>query len=154
MNSLSAFRPMIQTQQEDREWKQQVDGLQNELQTFTKQTEVSRQQVETLQQNLFLLRYNLMCLLSLWMGDIQQRRNIRTLTHRQKGLLTFPLQTRRAHFTALNDSHYKSFTRNACKRSWQCAMEETVTARQCAMEIWPHSKFGLLSSKLLNQNVL
>ena len=61
MNSLSAFRPMIQTQQEDREWKQQVDGLQNELQTFTKQTEVSRQQVETLQQDLFLLRYNLMC---------------------------------------------------------------------------------------------
>ena len=50
---------MIQTQQE--EWKEQADGLQNELQTFTKQTEVSRQQVETLQQNLFLLRYNLMC---------------------------------------------------------------------------------------------
>ena len=50
---------MIQTQQE--EWKEQVDGLQNELQKFTKQTEVSRQQVETLQQDLFLLRYNLMC---------------------------------------------------------------------------------------------
>ena len=60
MNSLSAFRSMIQTQQQDREWKQQVDGLQNELQMFTKQTEVSRQQ-ETLQQDLFLLRYNLMC---------------------------------------------------------------------------------------------
>ena len=39
---------MIQTQQEDREWKQQVDGLQKELQTFTKQTEVLRQQVDTL----------------------------------------------------------------------------------------------------------
>ena len=61
MNSLSAFRPIIQTQQEDREWKQQVDALENELQTFTKQTEVSRQQVETLQQDLFLLRHNLMC---------------------------------------------------------------------------------------------
>ena len=36
---------MIQTQQQDREWKQQVDGLQNELQTFKKQREVSRQQV-------------------------------------------------------------------------------------------------------------
>ena len=45
---------MIQTQQEDREWKQHVDGLQNELQTFTKQTEVLRQQAETLQQDLFL----------------------------------------------------------------------------------------------------
>ena len=56
---LSAF-PMIQTQQEDREWKQQVDGLQNKLQTFTKQREVLRQQVETLQQYLFLLKYNLM----------------------------------------------------------------------------------------------
>ena len=41
---------MIQTQQEDREWKQQVDALQNDLQTFTKQTEFLRQQVETLQQ--------------------------------------------------------------------------------------------------------
>ena len=61
MNRLSAFRPMIQTQQEDREWKEQVDGLQKKLQTFTKQTEVSRQQIETLQQDLFLLRYNLMC---------------------------------------------------------------------------------------------
>ena len=59
--SLSAFRPMIQTQQEDREWKQQVDGLQNELQTFTKQTEFFRQQVDTMQQDLFLLRYDLMC---------------------------------------------------------------------------------------------
>ena len=45
---------MIQTQQEDREWKQQVDELQNKSQTFTKQREVLRQQVETLQQYLFL----------------------------------------------------------------------------------------------------
>ena len=52
---------MIQTQQEDREWKQQVHGLQNKLQTFTKQREVLRQQVETFQQYLFLLRHNLMC---------------------------------------------------------------------------------------------
>ena len=51
---------MIQTQQEHREWKLQVDRLQNELQTFTKQAEVLRQQVETLHQDLFLLRYNLM----------------------------------------------------------------------------------------------
>ena len=57
MNSLSAFRPVIQPQQEDREWKQQVEGLQNELQTFTNQTEILRQQVENLQQDLFLLRY-------------------------------------------------------------------------------------------------
>ena len=33
-------------------------------------------------------------------------------------------------------------------------MEDTVTARQCVMEIWRHSKFGLLWSKLLNQNIL
>ena len=51
---------MIQTQQEDREWKQQVHGLQNKLQTFTKQREALRQQVETLQQYLFLLRHKLM----------------------------------------------------------------------------------------------
>ena len=51
---------MSQTKQEDREWKQ-VYGLQNELQTSTKQTEVLRQQVEALQQDLFVLGYNLMC---------------------------------------------------------------------------------------------
>ena len=38
---------MIQTQQEDREWKQ-VNGLQNELQTLTKQTEFLSRQIETL----------------------------------------------------------------------------------------------------------
>ena len=44
---------MIQTQQEDRECKQQVDWFQNELQTFMQQTEVLRHQVETFQQDLF-----------------------------------------------------------------------------------------------------
>ena len=61
MNSLSAFRPIVQTQQEDREWKEQGHGLQNKLQTSTKQKEALLQQVETLQEDLFLLRYNLMC---------------------------------------------------------------------------------------------
>ena len=36
------------------------------------------------------------------------------------------------HFTALNESNFKSFTRNAYKRSWQCTMEDP--ARQCVME--------------------
>ena len=71
------------------------------------------------------------------MEDIQQRRDIRTLALRQKGLFTFPLQTGRVHFTALSESNFKSFTGNAYKRSWQCAMKDA--ARQCVMEIWPHS---------------
>ena len=85
-------------------------------------------------------------------GRLSTRDEIRSLALRGKGLFTFQPQTRLAHFTALNESNFKSFTQNAYKRSRQCAIEDA--ARQCVMEIWPHFKFGFLSSKLLNQNVL
>ena len=52
-------------------------------------------------------------------GRHSTREEIRTLALRGKGFFTFPPQTRRAHFTALNESNFKSFAPNACKRSWQ-----------------------------------
>ena len=56
----------------------------------------------------------------------EEHSNSRAQTER---LLNLSPLTRRAHFTALNESNFKSFTRNAYKRSWQCAMEDEP--RQC-----------------------
>ena len=97
--------------------------------------------------------------LSLWIGDIQRRRNIRTLTHRQKGLLTFPPQTRGAHFTTLNRGfslkkfHPKCITKEVDNVLWKiqlgnvlwktghipnsvCFHRSSLTKTSCSWLIW------------------
>ena len=150
--SLSAFRPMIQTQQKDWNGNNKSMGCRTNCKRSRnkRSSYVSR-----------LIPCNRTC--SFWdmiwcathvamngrYSTTEEHSNSRAQT---EGLINFSTPNTTRHFTALNESNFKSFTRNAYKRIWQCAMEDAT--RQCVMDIWPYSKFGLLSSKLLNQNVL
>ena len=84
------------------------------------------------------------------MGDIQQGRKFELSRSEKEAFSPFhPKHDERILRRSMNLTSKVSLEMHAKKVG---AMEDA--ARQCVMEIWPHFKFGLLSSKLLNQNVL
>ena len=59
--NITVLHNLVEAYQKARHWKLKAEGLQHKLQTLQAERELSRQKVQTLERDLSVLKYNLMC---------------------------------------------------------------------------------------------